>query len=164
MEMASSSIIDLWPFDRRRDLSPGVNGGVGRLNTFRYGSSDLASPDRFWIFSLGRREENFPRSICPGCYILGNGYSYPRLPSDVDQVVRLFCSDILVLYSCRCGLTNLMVARVHVALALRIKLKLWENLYWYLQVYGLISILSCLQKSTRLCHGRRKNLKTLKIY
>jgi hypothetical protein len=95
--MASSTIIDLWPFDRRRDLPPGVNGGVGRLNTFRYGSLDLASPDRFWIFSLGRREENFPRSICPGCYILGNGDSYPRLPSDVDQVVRLFCPDILVL-------------------------------------------------------------------
>jgi hypothetical protein len=97
MEMASSSIIDLWPFDRRRDLPPGVNGGVGRLNTFRHGSSDLASPDRFWIFSLGRRKENFLRSICPGCYILNNGDSYPRLPSDVDQVVRLFFPNILVL-------------------------------------------------------------------
>jgi hypothetical protein len=35
-------------------------------------------------------------------------------------------------YSCRCGLTTSMVARVHVALALRLKLKLWENLHWYL--------------------------------
>jgi hypothetical protein len=26
------------------------------------------------------------------------------------------------------------------------------------------SILGCLQKSTRLCHGRRKNLKTSKIF
>jgi hypothetical protein len=47
MEMASSIIIDLRPFDRRRDLPPGVNGGVGRLNSFRYGSSDLSSPDQF---------------------------------------------------------------------------------------------------------------------
>jgi hypothetical protein len=56
-----------------------------------------------------------------------------------------------------------MVTRVHVALALRLKLKLWENLHWYLQVYDLVSILGCLQKSIRLCHGRRKNLKTSKI-
>jgi hypothetical protein len=33
MEMASPIIIDLRPFDRRRDLPPGVNGGVGRLNS-----------------------------------------------------------------------------------------------------------------------------------
>jgi hypothetical protein len=97
MEMASSTIIDLRSFDRRRDLPSGVNDGVGRLNFFRYGPSDLASPDRFWIFSLGYREENYPRSICPGGYILDNSDSYPRLPSDVDQVVRLFCPDILVL-------------------------------------------------------------------
>jgi hypothetical protein len=82
--MTSSIIIDLRPFDRRRDLPPGVNGGVGRLNSFRYGPSDLASPDRFWIFSLSRREENYPRSICPGGYIIDNGDSYPRLPSGSD--------------------------------------------------------------------------------
>jgi hypothetical protein len=97
MEMASSTIIDLRPFNRQRDLPLGVNGGVGRLNSVRYGPSDLTSPDRFWIFSLGCREENYPRSICPGGYILDNGDSYPRLPSDVNQVVRLFCPDILVL-------------------------------------------------------------------
>jgi hypothetical protein len=84
MEMASSTIIDLRPFDRRRDLPPSVNGGVGRLNYFRYGPSDLASTYRFWIFSLGRREENYPRSIYPDGYILDNGDLYPRLPNDVD--------------------------------------------------------------------------------
>jgi hypothetical protein len=34
-----------------------------------------------------------------------------------------------------------MVACVHVALALRLKLKKRENHYWYLQVYGLVSVL-----------------------
>jgi hypothetical protein len=76
MEMASSIIIDLQPFDRQQDLSFGINGGVERLNFFRYGPSDLALPDRFWILSLGRREENYPRNIYLGCYILDNGDSY----------------------------------------------------------------------------------------
>jgi hypothetical protein len=31
-----------------------------------------------------------------------------------------------------------MVARVHVASALRLKLKLCENIHWYLQVCGLV--------------------------
>ena len=47
MEMASSTIRDLRPFVRRRDLLPGVNGGVGRLNFSWYEPLDLASPDRF---------------------------------------------------------------------------------------------------------------------
>jgi hypothetical protein len=97
MEMASSSIIDLRFFLRRRDLRPGVNGSIERLQFFRYGSLDLASPDRSWIFSHGRHEEYYPRNNFFGCYVLDNGDSYSRLPSDVDQVVRLFRPDILVL-------------------------------------------------------------------
>jgi hypothetical protein len=34
-----------------------------------------------------------------------------------------------------------------------------ENHYWYLQVYGLIFVplsFGCLQKNTRMCHGRRR--------
>jgi hypothetical protein len=58
---------------------------------------DLASPDRSWIFSHGRREEYYPRNNFPGCYVLDNGDSHSRLPSDIDQVVRLFCPDMLVL-------------------------------------------------------------------
>ena len=81
---------------------------------------------------------------------------------------RLFGSSSLEYwcwYSCRCWLITLMAARVHVALALRLKLKLWENLRWYYQVCGLVStfFFGCLQKNTRSCHGRRKNLKTSKI-
>jgi hypothetical protein len=97
MEMASSTIIDLRLFLRRRDLRPDVNGSVERLKFSRYGFSDLASPDRFWIFSYGHREEYYPRNNFSGYYVLDNGDSYSRLPSDVDQVVRLFCPDMLVL-------------------------------------------------------------------
>jgi hypothetical protein len=31
-KMVSSAISNLWPFVRRRDLLPDVNGGVGRLH------------------------------------------------------------------------------------------------------------------------------------
>jgi hypothetical protein len=58
---------------------------------------DLASPDRSWIFSHGRRDEYYPHNNFPGCYVLNNGDSYSRLPSDIDQVVWLFCPDMLVL-------------------------------------------------------------------
>jgi hypothetical protein len=97
MKMALSIIIDLGSFDRRWDLPPVVNGGVGRLNTFRYGPSDLASPDQFCIFSLSRREENYSRNIYLDCYVLDNSDSYSKLPSDIDKVVQLFCPVILVL-------------------------------------------------------------------
>jgi hypothetical protein len=97
MEMASSIITDLWFFLRRRYLHPGVNGSVGRLQFSSYSFLDLASPDRSWIFSHGRREEYYPRNNFSGCYVLDNGDSYSRLPSDVDQVVWLFCPNVLVL-------------------------------------------------------------------
>jgi hypothetical protein len=53
----------------------------------------------------------------------------------------------------------LMVVCVHVALALRLKLKKMENHYWYLQVYGLIYVplsFGWLQENARLYHGRRR--------
>ena len=135
MEMASSAISDLRPFVWRRDLLPGVNGGVERSQFSRYGSSDLASPDRFWIFCRCCRGEDYHRSFCPGCYVLDNGDSYSRLSIDDDKASRLLFPDILVWYSCRCCMTALMVACMHAALALQLK-KLWENFHWYLQVYG----------------------------
>jgi hypothetical protein len=53
----------------------------------------------------------------------------------------------------------LIVACVHVALALRHKSKKRENHYWYLQVYGLIYVplsFGWLQENTRLYHRRRR--------
>jgi hypothetical protein len=97
MEMASSAISDLRPFVRRRDLLPGVNGGLERSQFSRYGPLDLASPDRFWIFCLCCRGEDYPRSFCPGCYVLDNGDSYSRLSIDDDKASRLLFPDILVL-------------------------------------------------------------------
>jgi hypothetical protein len=117
----------------------------------------------FGSFSLGRCEENYPRSIYPGGYIPDNGDSYPRLPSDVDQVVQFFCSHILVLLLLPMWINYFNGCPHARSLDIAAQTKLWENLHWYLQVYGLVFILGCLQKSTRLYHGRRKNLKTSKI-
>jgi hypothetical protein len=75
----------------------GVNDDVERLKFSRYGPSDLASPDQFWICSYGCREDVCPCNICPGCYVVNNGDSYFQLPSDVDQAVRLLFPGILVL-------------------------------------------------------------------
>jgi hypothetical protein len=97
IEMSSFIISDLQLFVRRRDLLPGVNGGAVRLQFFRYDLQDLALPDRFWIISPGCREEGYPRTICPDCYIFDNGDSYSRLSSDVDKVVRFLFPRILVL-------------------------------------------------------------------
>jgi hypothetical protein len=73
-----------------------------------YGSSDLFSTDRFWIFSHGCHDEDYPRNIYLGRYILDNCDSYSRLSGDVDQAVRLYFPGILVLVlltmliSCAC--------------------------------------------------------------
>jgi hypothetical protein len=97
MKMASSTIVDLQPFVRRRDLHPGVSGSVGRSTFSWYGPLDLAWQDRSWIFSHGFRKEYCPYNICHGYYILDNGDSCSRLPSDVDQAIRSLLPDKLVL-------------------------------------------------------------------
>ena len=96
MEMASSTISDLRPYVRRRDLLSDVNGGAVRLNLSSFVPSDFASSDRFWIFSYGCHED-CPCNICPVCYVLDNGDSYPRLPNDVDQSIWYIFLGILVL-------------------------------------------------------------------
>jgi hypothetical protein len=97
MEMSSFIISDLQLFVRRRDLLPGVSDGAVRLQFFRYGLQDLASPDRFWIVSPDYHEEGYPRNICPDCYVFDNCDSYSRLSSDVDKAVRFLFPGILVL-------------------------------------------------------------------
>ena len=126
MEMASSAISDLLRFVRRRDLLPDVNGGFGRLSLSRYGSSDLASPDQSWIVSHGCREEVCPRIIYPGYYVFGNGDSFSRLPTTSTNWFGYLSLKYQWWCSCRCCLINLMVACVHKALALRIKIKKGE--------------------------------------
>jgi hypothetical protein len=116
----------------------------------------------FGFFSLGHRKEIYPRNICPGYYVLDNGVSYSRLPSDVYQVVRLFCHVILILVLMPMLINYFNGCARARSLGIAAQ-KIMENRRWYLQVYGFVSILSCLQKNTRFCHGRRKSLKTLKI-
>jgi hypothetical protein len=67
-----------------------------RLQFYRYGLSDLTSPSRFWSFSHGCRDEDYPCNISHGCYVLDNGDSYFRLSSDVNQAVRALFPGILV--------------------------------------------------------------------
>jgi hypothetical protein len=50
--MSSFIISDLWLFVRRQDLLPGINGAAIRLQFYRYGLPDLASPYQFWILLL----------------------------------------------------------------------------------------------------------------
>ena len=123
MEMASSSISDLWPTVRRRDLLPDVNGGVERLNLSRYGTSYLASLDQFWFSSHGCRDEVCPRNICLGCYVLGNSVSYPRLSATSTKRFGCFSLKYWWWYSCRYLLITLTAVCVHLALPLRLKIK-----------------------------------------
>jgi hypothetical protein len=86
---------------RRRDLCAGVNNGVRRLKLSRYDISDLALPDRSWIFFHGCRVDVYTRTICLDCYVLDNGDSYFQSINDVDQAVRLLFLTYWCWYSCR---------------------------------------------------------------
>ena len=63
-------------------------------------------------------------NICSGCYVLDKCDSYPRLSSDVDQAVRLFFLEVLVLVLLPMLLDYFNSFVVRVALALDSKLKL----------------------------------------
>jgi hypothetical protein len=74
---------------------------------------------------------------------------------------KLLCCFSLIYwcwYSYWCWLTSLMVPRVHVALRLRLN-KLWKNLCWYLQVYGLVYIFLATIRKLNIVAWKRKNLK-----
>jgi hypothetical protein len=60
-------------------------------------------------------------------------------PATLIKLSGYFALTYWCWYSYRCGLTTSMVTRMHVALALRLKLKLWETfiviyrfMVWYL--------------------------------
>jgi hypothetical protein len=67
-------------------------------------------------------------------------------PATLPRLFGYFSLAYWCWYSCRWWLTTSMVACVHVALALRLKIKLWENLRLYFQFYGSVSILGTSRK------------------
>jgi hypothetical protein len=86
-----------------------------KSNYFRYGLSDLALPDRYWMVFVSCQDEVCPRNV------LENGDPYYPLPSDIDRVVQFIFPRIMVLV-----LMPMLAdyVGVHVVLALRQKLKL----------------------------------------
>jgi hypothetical protein len=87
---------------------------------------------------------------------------YSRLSNDVDQVVRLFCPDMLVLillpmlidYFNGCARTR------SIGIAAQIKIMGEHSLVFTGLWFGFIWLSL---KNTKLCHERRKSLKTSKI-
>jgi hypothetical protein len=116
MEEIIFSISVLQPFVRRCEFFLSVNDGVGRSNFFRYEMSDLALSDRSCMIFIGCREEVFPRSIYPSCYVLDNGDSYSRPPAMSTKLsgsssVGYWCWY----YGCRYCMTTLMATPVDAA-------------------------------------------------
>jgi hypothetical protein len=135
MEMSSFIITDLRPFVPRQDLIPGV-----RLKFYRYGLLDLASLNGFRFFLVVSARGFIPTHPRKWWFAL-------TAPGDIDKAVRFLFPRIQ-----HCMIT-LMVVCVYIALALWLKLKVWDNLYWYLQVYGLIYVPLFFGS---LCHERRR--------
>jgi hypothetical protein len=160
MEMTSSTIIYLWSIFQRRDLSSGVledQSYLGMVLQIFLCRIDLGS---FLMVAMGMFVLAIFVSTATSSTMAIHTHGSPTTST------RLFGCFFLVYwcwYSCWYWLTTSIVVCVHVVLALRLKIKLWEKLRWYFQVYDFVTIFGCLQKSTRLCHGRRKSLKTSKI-
>jgi hypothetical protein len=126
--------------EENHELTDFINVSVGRLNFSRYGSSDLASPDRSWIFSHDCREEYYPCNIFPGCYVLDNGDSCSRLPSNIDQAARLCFPNILmfVLLSMVIDYFNGCTRTRSLDIAVQIKIMVEPSLKFLGQWFGLI--------------------------
>jgi hypothetical protein len=123
MKMSSSTISDLQAFVQRRDLLPDVNDGVVRLQFYRYGLSDLTSPNRFWSFLMVAT-----RRIILAIFISAATSSTMVIrtlgsPTASTRLFDHFFLEYWCWYSCRCWLIILMATCVHLALALRFKYK-----------------------------------------
>jgi hypothetical protein len=82
--------------------------------------------------SHGCHEEYYPCNNFPCCYILDNGDSYSRLPSDIDQVVRLFCPDMLVLVLLLILIDYFNGCTRARSLSIAAQIKIMEEPPWYL--------------------------------
>jgi hypothetical protein len=158
MEVSSFIISDLQLFVRRRDL-PGVNGGAVRLQFLRTVFKILVRQIGFRLFLLVAARRVILAIFVPTATSSTMVICTIGFPAMLIRLFGFSSLEYWCWYSCRCGMIALMVACVHVALALRLKFKKRENHYWYLQVYSLIYVslfFGWFQEDTRLCHGRRR--------
>jgi hypothetical protein len=167
MKTALSIIRDFWPFIQQRDLLPDVNGGVVRLQFYRYDLSDFTSPSRFWSFSHGYcHGQNYPSNMCPGGYALENSDSYTRLSSDVDQagrslfpgILMLVISSMLVDYFNDCARTYSLgiAAQIkYMGAPLLVFAGIWYDIY--------VIILWLPSEKYEIISWKKKSLKTSKI-
>jgi hypothetical protein len=77
--------------------------------------------------------------------------SYSRLPNDVDQDFRLLLPGILVFLLLSMVINYFNGCACASSLGIAAQMKIMGDLRWYFQVYGLVSIFSCLQEKTRWC-------------
>jgi hypothetical protein len=151
MEMASSTIIALRFFLRRWDLRPGVNGSVesslGMVIRILLRQTDLGS------FLMVAARSIILAIICFAATSLTMVIHTLDSPA---TSVRLFCPDILVLVLLPMLIDyfNSCVRASSLGIVAQIKIMGEPSLVFTGLRFGFI---------TRLCHRRRKSLKTLKI-
>jgi hypothetical protein len=121
--MSSSTISELQAFVQRRDLLLGVNGGVVRLQFYRYGLLDLTSSSRFWSFLMVAARRIILAIFIPTATSSTMVIRTLGSPAASTRLFGLFFLKYWCWYSCRCWLIVLMDVCVHVTLALRLKYK-----------------------------------------
>jgi hypothetical protein len=132
IEMASSTITNLWFFLRQRIFVPTSMAvfedfsSLGMVLQILLRQTDLGSflmvAVRSIILAI------FFPAATPSTMVIHTLDS----PTTSTKSFDYFALTYWCWYSCWYWLTTSMDACVHVALALQLKLKLWENLHWYL--------------------------------
>jgi hypothetical protein len=161
MRMISSTIIDLWPIFRRWDISPNVTDGVRRLKLSRYGPSDLALSDGSLVMVVTRMFVHaifIPTATSSTIVIcaLDSPTTSTRLFGCFSLEYWCWYLPMVIDYFNGC-------ARVR-RLGIATQIKIMGEPSWYFQIYDFVSIFGCLPEITRLCQGKRKSLKTSKIF